>query len=146
MSQNFSFQALTVWDVESFEDISTNHYQINEILTEVFVEEPLLHRVCSLLSTVFYFCRTQEGPAYTWLFNFRSDRATDRRSFVSRDQILVPTHSLRDKGTKGQHRNIGTKGQQRNKGTTQEHRNKGTKEQRNKGTKEQNELGNLATW
>ena len=20
------------------------------------------------------FCRTQEGPAYTWLFNFRSDR------------------------------------------------------------------------
>ena len=32
----------------------------------------------------------------------RTNRPTNRRTFVSFDQILVPTHSLRDKGTKGQ--------------------------------------------
>ena len=85
------------------------------------------------------FCRTQEGPAYTWLFNFHTFGATEQRSerrlFVSRDQILVPTHSLRDKGTKGQHWNKGTKGQHRKKGTTQEQRHIGTQEPRNKGKK-----------
>ena len=78
-----------------------------------------------------------------------SERASDRPLFFSRDQILVPTHSLRDKGTKGQHRNRGTKGQNRNKGTTQERRNtrkKETMKQRNKGTNRTKELGNLVTW
>ena len=39
-----------------------------------------------------------------------TDRRTDRDLFVSLDQILVPKHSLRDIGTKGQ-RDKGTKGQ-----------------------------------
>ena len=84
--------------------------------------------------------RGQPTPGFSILI--RSERATEqpskRVSFVSRDQILVPIHSLRDKGTKGQHRNIGTKGQHRNKGTTQE--------QRNKGTKKQNKLRKKGTW
>ena len=46
-----------------------------------------------------YCCRTQEGPAYTWLFNFHTFVRTYVRPYVRlRDQILVPTHSLRDKG------------------------------------------------
>ena len=56
----------------------------------------------------------------------RSDRASEQAPFVSLDQILVPTHSLRDKGPQGQHRNTGTIQEQRD--------NTGTKEQRNKGT------------
>ena len=78
--------------------------------------------------------------------------------FVSLDQILVPTHSLRDKGTKGQRgrgtrgqRDIGTKGQrekgkkgQRDKGTKGQ-RDKGTKGQSDKGIWEHRELGNLGT-
>ena len=75
-------------------------------------------------------CRTQEGPAYTWLFNFHTFGRTDVRTFVSLDQILVPTHSLRDKGTKGQ-RDRGKKGQ----------RDKGTKEPWNLGTWELENLG-----
>ena len=49
-------------------------------------------------------------PAYSWLFNFHTFGRTEGRTFVSLDQILVPTHSIRDKGTKGQ-RDKGTKGQ-----------------------------------
>ena len=63
---------------------------------------------------------------------------------VSLDKTLVPSHSLRDKGTKGQHRKKGTEGKHKNKGKKEqrnkvkkEQRNKGTKEQRNKGTKKQ---------
>ena len=41
--------ALTVWDIQSFEDISTNHQLIIELIiylvTEVFVEQQRLHRV-----------------------------------------------------------------------------------------------------
>ena len=83
------------------------------------------------------FCRTQEGPAYTWLFNFHTFRPSTVRLL---DQILVPTHSLRDKGPQGQHRN---------KGTIQEQRdNTGTKEQRNNGSWKLGtwEVGNLGNW
>ena len=113
-----------------------------------------------LFILVWFYCRTQKGPAYTWFLNFYMFGQADGGTFVSLDQVLVPTHSLgtkgqRDKGTKG-HRDKGRQGQrdkgtkgQRDKGTTQEQRNKGTtqekgtkgqlrkKEQRNIGTKEQ---------
>ena len=82
-----------------------------------------------------FFCRTQKGPAYTWLFSCHTFGRTDRRSFVSLDQILVPTHSLREKGTQGQ-RDKGTKGQ----------RDKGTKRQRDKGTKGQWDKGTKGQW
>ena len=49
MSQNFSFLAFVVYDLQSLEDISTNHQLINELInelvTEVFVEKPRLNRV-----------------------------------------------------------------------------------------------------
>ena len=79
-------------------------------------------------------CRTQEGPAYTWLFNFHTFARTFARLLVRLwDQILGPTHSLRDKGAKGQHRNLGT----------WELGNLGTWELGNLGTWE---LGSLGTW
>ena len=108
----------------------------NQLNNYFFIQFPLLTQplcnnptICqSPLKTDNIFCRTQEGPAYTWLFNFHTFGPSHRPKFVFLDQILVPTHSLRDKGTKGQYRN---------KGTIQEQRdNTGTKEQRNKGTKE----------
>ena len=90
----------------------------------------------------------------------RTEQASEQVSLVCLLRSnFGPYTFIRDKGTKGQQRNIGTKGQQRNKGTTQEPRNKGTKKQRNKGTKEQRDkgtkeqrnkgtwiLGNLRTW
>ena len=45
-SQNFSSLALPVWDWQCLEYISTNHRWVNEWMTEVFVEQPRLHRVC----------------------------------------------------------------------------------------------------
>ena len=92
------------------------------------------------LAIQFSYVRTEQAS------NRATKQPSKRVSFVSRDQILVPKHSLRDKGTKVQHRNIGTKGQHRNKGTTQEQRKTGTKEQRNNGTKQTKEQRNLGTW
>ena len=63
---------------------------------------------------------------------------TDGHSFISLDQSLVPSHSLRDKGTKGQ-RDKGTKGQ-RDKGTKGQ-RDKETKGQRDKGTRDKGTKG-----
>ena len=91
---------------------------------------------CTIL--IDYICRTQEGPAYTWLFNFHMFARSEARLW---DQILVPTHSLRVKGTKGQHRNLGTR-ELGNLGTW-ELGNLGTWELGNLGTWE---LGNLGTW
>ena len=97
------------------------------------------------------FCRTQEGPAYTWLFNFHMFARSLGRSLGLWGPILVPTHSLRDKGKRDntgtwEHRNTG----HRNTGT-QEHRNTGTQEHRNTGTQEHGNLGtqkleNTETW
>ena len=65
------------------------------------------------------FAKPKRGwPTPGFSIFIRSDRPIERLSeqvsFISLDQILVPTLSLRDKGTKGQHRNIGTKVQHRN--------------------------------
>ena len=48
-SQNFSSLALPVWDWQGLEDIWTKGWLtqlINELITEVIVEQPRLHRVC----------------------------------------------------------------------------------------------------
>ena len=76
---------------------------------------------------------------------------TDWQTFVSLDLVLVPTHSLREKGTKGQ-RDKGTKKQRdkRTKGQTDKRTN-GQTDKRNLGSWEHGklgswELGNLGTW
>ena len=76
---------------------------------------------------------------------------TDLPTFVSLDKILVPTHSLTDKGTKGQ-RDKGTKGKgvkgakgQRNKGIKGQ-KDKGKEGQRDKGTKDLWNFGTLKLW
>ena len=79
-----------------------------------------------------HLCRTQEGPAYTWLFSFHTFRRSDVRLLRSNFGLYTFIKGQRDKGTKGQ-RDKGTKGK----------RDKGTKGQRDLGTWE---LGNLGTW
>ena len=49
-SKNFTFLALTVFEQRCFEDISTKDQLINQSLTEVFVEQTRLNRVCKILS------------------------------------------------------------------------------------------------
>ena len=49
LSQNFSTLALPVWDWECLDDILTKGSlteSMNQLLTEVIVEQPQLHRVC----------------------------------------------------------------------------------------------------
>ena len=70
--------------------------------------------------TVFF--RTQDRPAYTWVFNFHTFGRTGVRPLRSKQ---VSTHSLKEKETKGQ-RDKGLKGQ----------RDKGTKRQRDKGQRD----------
>ena len=78
-----------------------------------------------------YFLPDPRGAGLHQAFQFsyvrsfvRSERASEQPTFVSLDQILVPTHSLRDKGT-------------------WELGNLGAGELGNLGTWE---LGNLGTW
>ena len=51
-SQNFSFLALVVWERVCFEDWKENDYLLTDYLfewiTNMFAEQLLLHRVCSL--------------------------------------------------------------------------------------------------
>ena len=49
-SKNFTFLALTVFEQRCFEDMSTKDQLINQSLTEVFVEQTRLNRVCKILS------------------------------------------------------------------------------------------------
>ena len=46
LCQNFRSLALTVWELWCSEDISTKDEWLNELITEVFVEQPRLHWVC----------------------------------------------------------------------------------------------------
>ena len=73
-----------------------------------------------------------DWPTPNFSIFIRSFACSFALSFVSLDQILVLTHSFRDKGTKG-HKDKGTKGQ----------RDKETKGQKDKGTKGQKNLGTL---
>ena len=83
-----------------------------------------------------FFCRTQQGPAYTWLFNFHTFVRSSLRSNFNPYTFIK---GQRDKGTTQELGNTGTQytgtKEHRNTGT-QEHRNTGTQEHRNTGTQE----------
>ena len=99
-----------------------------------------------------FFCQTQEGPAYTWLFNLQTFARLSGCLLVCLLRSKFGPYTFikgqRDKGKKGK-RDKGTKGKrdketkgQRDKGTKGQ-REKGTKGQRDKGTKGQRDKGTM---
>ena len=116
--------------------------------------EKIIFVVLSLFINIYqYFCLTQEGPAYTWLFNFHTFvrlfarslvRSLARSSLRSNFGPYTFIKGQRDKGTKQELGNTGTQdtGTQEHRITgTQEYRNTGTQEHRNTGTQEHGNLG-----
>ena len=106
-------------------------------------------KICLPGLFLFFFCNPR-GAGLHWLFNFhtfgQSKQPSKQVSLVSRDEILVLTDSLRDKGTTQEHRNKETTQEQRDNTGTKEQRNKGKKEQKNQGTKQTKEQRNLGAW
>ena len=82
-SQNFSCLALMVWDSWCCEYLEEKDHWINQLVTEVIVEQPRLHRVCYLYGRhqIFWSMRMkhffvfQGGGAWT---DMRTKVQTDR--------------------------------------------------------------------
>ena len=65
---------------------------LSKIIVTNWKEDWFINYKWLLIKT--YYCRTQEGPAYTWVFNFHTFVCLFVCTFVSLDPNLVNLHSL----------------------------------------------------